>query len=172
VSDASRDSVIVHAGDAIVEVNRAFCDQFGWSPEEALRLGPPDYIAPESLELVRERLASGTTDPFEVSGLHHTGGRRWYSAQSREGRFHGQPALVVVLTGITDLREREERALHGAHHDQLTGLPNRAAFEGRLEEEQTTATPPATRCCGWSRSASAASSARATRCSGWAATSS
>jgi diguanylate cyclase (GGDEF)-like protein/PAS domain S-box-containing protein len=135
LSDASRDSVIVHAGDAIVEVNQAFCDQFGWSPEEALRLGPSDYIAPESLARLQERLAGGNADPFEISGFHRTGSRRWYSAQSLEAQYHGQLAQVVVLTDITDLKEREARALHDAHHDQLTGLPNRAAFESRLDRE-------------------------------------
>jgi diguanylate cyclase (GGDEF)-like protein/PAS domain S-box-containing protein len=135
LSDASRDSVIVHAGDAIVEVNQAFCDQFGWSPEEALRLGPSDYVAPESLALVRERLACGNADPFEISGVHRTGSRRWYSSQSLEAHYHGRLAQVVVLTDITDLKEREARALHDAHHDQLTGLPNRAAFESRLDHE-------------------------------------
>jgi diguanylate cyclase (GGDEF)-like protein/PAS domain S-box-containing protein len=135
LSDASRDSVIIHSGGAIVEVNRAFCDQFGWSSEEALRLQSADYIAPESIELLRKRLAAADVESFEVTGLHRSGTRRWYSAQSREGRYHGELAQVIVLTDITDLRRREQRALHDASHDQLTGLPNRPAFERRLEDE-------------------------------------
>lgn len=50
-------------------------------------------------------------------------------------RFEGRPAQVVVLTDITDLKRREERALHDATHDPLTGLPNRAALERRLASE-------------------------------------
>jgi diguanylate cyclase (GGDEF)-like protein/PAS domain S-box-containing protein len=135
LSEASRDSVIVRSGDAIVEVNQAFCDQFGWSPDEALRLVPGDYLAPESIALVKRRPEGGAVDPVEVIGVDRSGVSRCYSAQSREARFDGRLAQVVVLTDITDLKRREERALHDATHDTLTGLPNRTALERRLEAE-------------------------------------
>jgi diguanylate cyclase (GGDEF)-like protein/PAS domain S-box-containing protein len=135
LSEASRDAVIVRSGDAIVEVNQAFCEQFGWSPDEALRLLPGDYLAPESVALVTQRPAGGPVEPVEVIGLDRHGASRCYSAQSREARFEGRLAQVVVLTDITDLKRREERARHDATHDPLTGLPNRAALEHRLEAE-------------------------------------
>jgi diguanylate cyclase (GGDEF)-like protein/PAS domain S-box-containing protein len=135
LSEASRDSVIVHTGGTIVEVNQAFCDQFGWTAEEALQLRPEDYIAPESIAVALDRLAGHTSGAYELTGLHRSGGRRWYAAQSQQARYHGELARVVVLTDITDLKEREARALHDANHDQLTGLPNRAAFDRRLADE-------------------------------------
>jgi diguanylate cyclase (GGDEF)-like protein/PAS domain S-box-containing protein len=135
LSEASRDSVIVHSGGAILEVNQAFCDQFGWTPEEALGLRPEDYVAAESIALVEARIAGGESGVYEIIGMHRSGARRWYAAQSRETRYHGELARVVVLTDITEMKEREARALHDANHDQLTGLPNRAAFDRRLAEE-------------------------------------
>ncbi len=138
LSEASRDSVIVRSGDAIVEVNQAFCDQFGWSPGEALTLRPADYLGAESVALVRPGPESG---PVEVIGRHRSGVTRCYSAQSREARFDGRLAQVVVLTDITDLKRREERALHDATHDALTGLPNRAALERTLAEELARRSP-------------------------------
>jgi diguanylate cyclase (GGDEF)-like protein/PAS domain S-box-containing protein len=135
LSEASRDAVIVHTGGAIVEVNQAFCDHFGWSAAEALALAAEDYIAPESLPTALARLADGATGAYELTGLHRSGVRRVYAAQSQETRYHGELARVVVLTDITDLKAREARALHDANHDQLTGLPNRAAFDRRLEDE-------------------------------------
>jgi diguanylate cyclase (GGDEF)-like protein/PAS domain S-box-containing protein len=135
LSEASRDSVIVHTGGVIAEVNQAFCEQFGWTREEAVGLRPEQYIAPESIAAAAERLRRDASGDFEVEGIHRSGARRWYSAQSRGARFHGPRARVVVLTDITDMRRREQRALHDANHDQLTGLPNRAAFFRRAGEE-------------------------------------
>ena len=85
LSEASRDSVIVHTGGVIVEVNQAFCEQFGWTPEEAVGLRPEDYIAPESIALAASRLAAEATGEFEVEGIHRRGTRRWYAAQSQRG---------------------------------------------------------------------------------------
>jgi len=33
--------------------------------------------------------------------------------------------MILVLTDITPLKQREEMAWHQANHDELTGLPNR-----------------------------------------------
>ncbi|MCS6945455.1 MAG: diguanylate cyclase [Sutterellaceae bacterium] len=38
---------------------------------------------------------------------------------------------VVVLTDIDHIRQREEEALHDAHHDELTGLANRRLLAAR-----------------------------------------
>jgi diguanylate cyclase (GGDEF)-like protein/PAS domain S-box-containing protein len=41
--------------------------------------------------------------------------------------------LVGTLTDVTDFKTAEERLLHDAVHDNLTGLPNRQLFIDRLE---------------------------------------
>jgi diguanylate cyclase (GGDEF)-like protein/PAS domain S-box-containing protein len=135
LSEASRDSVIVHSGGAILEVNQAFCHQFGWTPEEALGLRIEDYVDADSIATVQAHIDQGESGVYEIVGRHRSGVRRWFTARSQETRFHGELARVVVLTDITEMKEREARALHDANHDQLTGLPNRAAFGRRLEEE-------------------------------------
>jgi diguanylate cyclase (GGDEF)-like protein/PAS domain S-box-containing protein len=47
----------------------------------------------------------------------------------------GQPTRSVgVVIDITERKEAEERFAHAAKHDALTGLPNRALFQERLNE--------------------------------------
>jgi diguanylate cyclase (GGDEF)-like protein len=41
---------------------------------------------------------------------------------------------VSVFEDVTDIHEAESRMMHMAHHDALTGLPNRVLFRQKLEE--------------------------------------
>jgi diguanylate cyclase (GGDEF)-like protein/PAS domain S-box-containing protein len=46
----------------------------------------------------------------------------------------GDQRTVVLYTDISELKVREKRIQHLAHHDSLTGLPNRVLFREKLEE--------------------------------------
>jgi len=46
-----------------------------------------------------------------------------------------QAALALALSELAGTRAGERHALHLAHHDELTSLPNRAYFFERLDEE-------------------------------------
>ncbi len=50
---------------------------------------------------------------------------------------------VVVYTDISELKRRERKIEHLAHHDALTGLPNRVLFHERLNQALSDATEQA-----------------------------
>jgi diguanylate cyclase (GGDEF)-like protein len=59
----------------------------------------------------------------------------WFSLKARPVvGSDGEVARVVgTLTDVTEFKNAEERLLHDAVHDNLTGLPNRELFIDRLE---------------------------------------
>src|SRR5437660_5126089 len=59
----------------------------------------------------------------------------WFALKARPvvGSDGEVVRLVGTLTDVTDFKTAEERLLHDAVHDNLTGLPNRQLFLDRLE---------------------------------------
>src|SRR5208337_4768493 len=59
----------------------------------------------------------------------------WYALRARPvvGSDGEVVRLVGTLTDVTDFKTAEERMLHDAVHDNLTGLPDRELFLDRLE---------------------------------------
>ena len=50
------------------------------------------------------------------------------------GAGRSERGVVVVLRDVTELRGMARAVSYQASHDALTGLSNRAAFEGRLQQ--------------------------------------
>lgn len=137
---STTESVIVTDLEAnIVSVNRAFTDVTGYAPEEALgrntrmlmsgRHGESDYQA-----ILRDLLATGIWK-----------GQIWSRRKSGEiypellnlsvvRDAEGEPTHYVgVASDISSLKRSEEKLEHLAHHDALTGLPNRLLLASRVE---------------------------------------
>ncbi len=59
----------------------------------------------------------------------------WFALKARPvvGSDGEVVRLVGTLTDVTEFKTAEERLLHDAVHDNLTGLPNRQLFLDRLE---------------------------------------
>ena len=64
------------------------------------------------------------------------GARRWLSVSSRllDPSETGQQALLASFTDVTDQRDAQLQLKHQAHHDSLTGLPNRAYAEAQATQ--------------------------------------
>jgi diguanylate cyclase (GGDEF)-like protein/PAS domain S-box-containing protein len=98
-------------------------------------------IHAKDIDLVRQQIQNhlvGLTPTLEIEHriLHKDGKYRWVlsrglAVRDTQGRAH---RIAGSLTDITERKIAEEKLVHDALHDRLTGLHNRAMFADRLVE--------------------------------------
>ncbi|HWQ84934.1 MAG TPA: EAL domain-containing protein, partial [Anaerolineales bacterium] len=92
----------------------------------------------ERLKLDISAHMAGLTPHFENEHriLHKDGEYIWVQSRALAVREEDGVAYRMAgsLTDITDRKNAEQRLLHDAFHDTLTGLPNRALFLDRLRQ--------------------------------------
>jgi diguanylate cyclase (GGDEF)-like protein/PAS domain S-box-containing protein len=100
-----------------------------------------DLVHPDDVGRLRHEIElhlAGTSPHFENEHRirHADGGWRWVLTRGLTTRdAEGRPRRITgSLSDITDRRVAQERLIHDALHDSLTGLPNRALFLDRLTQ--------------------------------------
>jgi diguanylate cyclase (GGDEF)-like protein/PAS domain S-box-containing protein len=129
-----------------VLINRAGQESFGLSADQMIGKTAYDLLPPSFADGItahdRHTLQSLTPDfqeehPIEMPSK---GARIVTSTRVPILDPNGRPQyLLTVVHDVTERRRAEARIAHLAHHDPLTDLPNRAAFNERLSAMLETA---------------------------------
>lgn len=133
----SRDAIYVTAHDGrFLDVNSSFVNLFGHTRDELLSLNarvlyddPADRLR---FQLEVER--TGAVRDFEVRLKTQSGQvlECLLSSSVRRAADGSVVGVVAILHDVTERKRAEQQLVHGALHDSLTGLPNRALFIDRL----------------------------------------
>ena len=117
---------------SFVEVNATACDMFGCTREEVLERGPAGFggASLERLAAMYDALIAGRdSDQQGEIELRRKDGSELHLEVHRQAIRSGSDWIIVAAArDITERKEAEKRLSHLAHHDALTGLPNRALF--------------------------------------------
>ncbi|MFX0578665.1 putative bifunctional diguanylate cyclase/phosphodiesterase [Nocardia nepalensis] len=119
----------------IIEVNTAFATMLGYEPEQMYELAVTDLAHPDDdpdMWDLYQALLRGEHDnvQLEKAYRHRDGSTVWTNLNVSLIRDdHGRPQYTLVLVeDISEWHALRERLHYRAHHDQLTGLPNRSKF--------------------------------------------
>ncbi|HEY2972975.1 MAG TPA: EAL domain-containing protein [Pyrinomonadaceae bacterium] len=121
-------------------VNRSLCEILGYTDQELLATDFQDFVHPDERLGARtkwEQLLSGKIPGYQIETrcIHRDGQEVWVLwSVSKATVEHSESAhLIFQIQDIADRKAAEERLLHDAFHDALTGLPNRALMMDHLK---------------------------------------
>ena len=131
-------------GDAdgnILDANPALTKMLGYSVSQMRRRNVSSFMHPEDADRVWElysQLIVGQRESFQLAKqfLRSDGRGLWtHLTVSLIRNELGEPAFqIAVIEDVTNLRRLQNQLQYQAHHDELTGLANRALFQSRLEQ--------------------------------------
>ena len=126
IADASVEGLVLSDGSRILDTNESFRALVG--PMTAAKLGRTtvwqilDYNGDRSAERFEAQLTSDN-GPIPVEVI------------ARNSESEGAVRRIFAIRDLRERRAAEQRILFLAHFDTLTGLPNRASFQDRLEND-------------------------------------
>jgi diguanylate cyclase (GGDEF)-like protein/PAS domain S-box-containing protein len=121
----------------IITVNQAAVDHYGYTREELLRMEVRDLWDPsEQRHNEGNRRGQRQQHIMQLKRRHVTkdGRRMEIEATARAFELGGRRVWLTVLNDVTERIRAEQKLVHLAHYDVLTGLPNRVLFYERLKQ--------------------------------------
>ncbi|HUQ34735.1 MAG TPA: diguanylate cyclase, partial [Pyrinomonadaceae bacterium] len=123
-----------------IKVNRSLCEMIGYTEQELLAsnfqaVTNEDDLGDMMSQVGKLLEGKDSTYQMELRYNHKRGHVVWalLSVTVIRDSLSNSVNLIFQIQDITDRKRAEERLLHEAFHDGLTGLPNRALFMDHLK---------------------------------------
>ena len=132
LANAAVEGLLVCDGETIVTVNDSFARLLG---------APADSVVGETLEKVisaqaiRSKLIERPNQPIEAELCRADGSVTPVELIQRPVDFAGRLHRAIAVRDLQARKEAEQHIRFLAHHDALTGIPNRGSFNKKLDQE-------------------------------------
>ena len=130
---ASAEGIVFHKDGYITDANPPACALIGYSLDDLLGRKTLEFVAPEHVAKVTEVMTSGQEIAYESAIVDKRGERIPVEFIVRTMMRGDERLRMTIVRDIRDRQAALARIHHLAHHDALTGLPNRLAFMNQLE---------------------------------------
>jgi diguanylate cyclase (GGDEF)-like protein/PAS domain S-box-containing protein len=132
LANAAVEGLIVCDGETITTVNESFAELAGIDPCDACGVRLEAYFPDEAF---RRKLMEQANAVIELALRHCDGSLVAVEAIRRPVDFGGKPRQAIAVRDLRARKEAEEHIRFLAHHDPLTGIPNRSSFNSKLDQE-------------------------------------
>jgi diguanylate cyclase (GGDEF)-like protein/PAS domain S-box-containing protein len=129
---ATNEGIFFHKNGILTDVNEALLTILGYTREEVIGHNALEFVPPEWQKEVGEYMRAGREDPYEAEVVHGNGYSIAVEMVGKTLHLGDETYRLGALRDITAHKHTEARIQYLAHHDMLTGLPNRAYLVERL----------------------------------------
>ena len=130
---ASTEGIVFHKDGIVVDANPPMCELIGFTIDEMRGRPTIDFIAHEHIAKVAAVMASGQETAYESVLVAKSGRQIPVEFIVRTMLRNGERLRMTIVRDLRDRHAAQARIHHLAHHDTLTGLPNRMSFMEQLD---------------------------------------
>jgi diguanylate cyclase (GGDEF)-like protein/PAS domain S-box-containing protein len=135
LTEATFEGILMHKGGRVVDTNRAMSELMGVPAEALIGRDIMECVTDTSRPMLKKYISDDIEAACEIELKHADGSTipaEILARTIRTAHGNGHDTRVLAVRDIRERKEAEERIRHMAHHDALTGLPNRRMFMDRL----------------------------------------
>ena len=108
LSEAAFEGIAITEDGIIVDSNAQLAEMLGYSVTEIIGMKVASLVAPESRELVQERIQSGGETHYEHKAMRKDNSTFFVEVRAKEIPFKGKTARVTAIRDITEHKQAEE----------------------------------------------------------------
>ena len=103
ILEKSFDGIFIHDNFKILDLNQAMVKMTGYSRSELLGIMAVDLFTPESKEVIREYISSGSQGSYKIELIRKDGSIRQLESFGAPCKFRGRDARIVAIRDITEM---------------------------------------------------------------------
>jgi diguanylate cyclase (GGDEF)-like protein/PAS domain S-box-containing protein len=131
---ASVEGIVFHQDGLVTDANPPILALTGYSFEEMIGRHVLSFIAPDHVARVLAVMSAGQETAYELAILAKDNTTIPVEFIVRTMLRNGERVRMTIVRDMRDRHAAQARIHHLAHHDVLTGLPNRGTFLERLDQ--------------------------------------